>query len=151
MNIKEILKEKNITIYQLSKISGLPKSTLTDICTGKSKIENCSAKTIQQLAKSLNYSMDELMDLTNEYDKKGLPQNKNYLECGLPEFLENSIKEMINAWNKIDNNEKYLRWDCDYCNLQTDINIAEIEQLISSEQAWYLREKYLRIKKEDIK
>ena len=31
--------------------------------------------------------------------------------------------------------EEDLRWDCDYCNLQTDINNAEINQIISSEQA----------------
>ena len=30
----------------------------------------------------------------------------------------------------------------------TDINNAEVNQVISSEQAWYLREKYLRIERE---
>ncbi|MEI3121022.1 MAG: hypothetical protein V8S86_08575 [Eubacteriales bacterium] len=48
------------------------------------------------------------------------------------------------AWDRLDRGEKDLRWDCDYCNLQTDINNAEVNQVISSEQAWYLREKYLR-------
>lgn len=50
---------------------------------------------------------------------------------------------MIAAWQKLDAGEEYLRWDCDYCSLQSDINNAEVNQLISSEQAWYLREKYL--------
>lgn len=40
---------------------------------------------------------------------------------------------------------EYLRWDCDYCNLQSDINSTEINQLISPEQVWFLWEKYLRI------
>ena len=39
-------------------------------------------------------------------------------------------------------------WDCDYCNLQADINNAEVNQVISSEQAWYLRERYLRMELE---
>ena len=54
---------------------------------------------------------------------------------------------MKEAWKKIDNDEEYYHWDIDYCNLQTDINIAEVEQIISSEQAWGLREKYLRIER----
>ena len=90
------------------------------------------------------------MELSSSYNKNGLPKNKNYLECGLPQFLQDSIQSMIKAWNKIDAGEKYLHWDCDYCNLQTDINNAEVNQIISSEQAWYLRKKYLRLKKEEI-
>ena len=54
---------------------------------------------------------------------------------------------MIEAWRKVDSGEKYLRWDCDFCNLQSDINSAEVNQMISTEQAWYLREKYLRIER----
>lgn len=150
MNLKELLKQKNITMYHLSKISGIPKSTIIDICSGRSKIENCSAKTIKQLAKSLDCTMDDIMELSSSYNENGLPKNKSYLECGLPNFLKNSIQDMIKAWNKIDAGEKYLHWDCDYCNLQTDINNAEVNQIISSEQAWYLREKYLRLKKEEI-
>ena len=50
--------------------------------------------------------------------------------------------------DQLDRGEKDLRWDCDYCNLQTDINNAEVNQVISSEQAWYLRERYLRMELE---
>ena len=42
-----------------------------------------------------------------------------------------------------------LDWDCDWCELNSNINIFEVEGIISSEQAWYLREKYLGMKKED--
>ena len=75
---------------------------------------------------------------------------KIHLEYGLPVFLQESIEAMKKAWKRLDKGEKYLRWDCDYCNLQSDINIAEVESLISSEQAWYLREKYLRIQRNEI-
>lgn len=77
-------------------------------------------------------------------------ETKTHLECDLPVFLQESIEAMKKAWARLDKGEKYLRWDCDYCNLQTDINIAEVESLISTEQAWYLREKYLRIQRNDI-
>ena len=68
-----------------------------------------------------------------------------YFERDLPPFLKESIKAMQEAWEKLDRGEKYYRWDCDFCNLQSDINSAEVNLLISPEQAWYLREKYLRI------
>lgn len=83
----------------------------------------------------------------SSYKGDGLPKDKNYLECGLPDFLQTSIRAMIDAWRKLDNGIEYLRWDCDYCNLQSDINSAEVNQLISEEQAWFLREKYLRLER----
>ena len=78
-----------------------------------------------------------------------LPKNKEYLECALPIFLEQSVDAMKAAWKKIDSGEDYLHFDCDYCNLQSDINSAEVNSLISDEQAWYLREKYLGLAREE--
>lgn len=52
---------------------------------------------------------------------------------------------MQEAWERLDNGEEDLHWDYDLCNLQSDINSTEVEGLINSEQAWYLREKYLRM------
>lgn len=74
-------------------------------------------------------------------------KDSDYFECGLPEFLQVSVRAMKEAWRKLDSGIEYLRWDCDYCNLQSDINNAEVNQMISSEQAWFLREKYLRLEK----
>lgn len=86
--------------------------------------------------------------LSDEYDKKsGRPLDKSYLECGLPGFLQESLEQMKAAWAKWDAGEVYLRWDCDFCNLQSDINSAEVNGIITSEQAWYLREEYLRIER----
>ena len=75
------------------------------------------------------------------------PISKDEICKILPAFLEESLAAMIEAWRKVDSGEKYLRWDCDYCNLQSDINSAEVNQMISTEQAWHLREKYLRIER----
>lgn len=84
----------------------------------------------------------------SSYDSTtGLPKDKGYLECGLPKFLQESVDAMKAAWKKLDSGEQYLHWDCDYCNLQSDINSAEVNLLISEEQAWYLREKYLRVER----
>lgn len=42
-----------------------------------------------------------------------------------------------------------LYFDLYFCQLQTDINICEVENLISSEYAWQLREKYLGMSKQE--
>lgn len=70
-----------------------------------------------------------------------MKMEKNYNEYGLPDWLEESVKAYIN-------NKNEMIEDCLYCELQADINVAEVEELITSEQAWYLREKYLGIGKE---
>ena len=152
MNLQTLLDNRHITKYHLSKISGVPKTTVIDIFSGKSDIGQCSAKTIQQLAKALDCPMEYIMELESQSADKtkydidtGLPVDKEYLECDLPKYLQESLKKMKAAWNKVDNGEDYLHLDCDFCELQSDINTAEVGCVISSEQAWYLREKYLRL------
>ncbi|MCI9440393.1 MAG: helix-turn-helix transcriptional regulator [Ruminococcus sp.] len=147
MNLQTLLDQKDMTKYHLSKISGVPKTTIMDICAGRSSIERCSAKTVYQIAKALDCSMEDIMALASPYDETGRPKDNSYLECGLPDFLQSSIRAMEDAWRKLDSGIEYLRWDCDYCSLQSDINSAEVNQLISSEQAWFLREKYLRMER----
>ena len=89
-------------------------------------------------------------DREDIYDRDtGLPMDKSYLECGLPKYLQESLDKMIQTWKIIDSGKKYIRFDVDYCTLQSDINTAEVCGLISTEQAWYLRETYLRIERCD--
>ena len=67
MNINELLKQKNITKYKLSKNSSVPFSTISDISTGKTNIKNCSAETLYKLAQALSVSMEELVVESMEY------------------------------------------------------------------------------------
>jgi DNA-binding Xre family transcriptional regulator len=67
MNLNDLLIQKNITKYRLSKISGVPFATVSDISTGKAKIEKCSADTIYKLAKSLDVTMEDLIADSMEY------------------------------------------------------------------------------------
>mgnify|MGYP000750815629 CR=1 FL=1 len=72
------------------------------------------------------------MELSPAYESDtGLPTDKSYLECGLPDFLMESIARCRRPGTGWIGGEKDLRWDCDYCNLQTDINNAEVNQVIS--------------------
>lgn len=148
---KVILYSKNITKYHLSQMSGIPKTTVMDICSGKSSLQKCSARTVQQLAKALDCTMEFIMSLDTKNQENdadtGLPQNKEYLEHGLPPYLESSLKNMVASWKVIDSGNTDMHWDLYWCELNADINAAEVEQEISAEQAWYLREKYLRMKR----
>lgn len=88
-----------------------------------------------------------MQDLPKYDTETGLPTDPAYLECGLPEFLQTSLNRMKATWERLDAGIKDIRWDCDYCELQSDINVSEVCGLISEEQAWYLRENYLRIER----
>ena len=77
--------------------------------------------------------------MEQRYNKEtGLPVDRAYLECGLPPYLQRSLDTMKRAWEAEDNGANDLHFD---------INSAEVEGEISSEQAWYLRETYLRIQR----
>jgi len=68
--------------------------------------------------------------------------NESYHEKSLPEYLQKDIDLYVHGK---ETNDTML--DCYYCNLQATINEAEQEQDINSETAWYLREKYLGLRK----
>lgn len=61
MPINAALAQKNMTKYRLWKESGVPQATISDICTGKTSIEKCSAETIYRIARALDVSMESLI------------------------------------------------------------------------------------------
>lgn len=146
MSFEELLNTKNMTKYKLSKDSGVPKTTILDICANRSELSKCSAKTVRMLARALNMSMEDLLDEVDSVANDGKPINKDYLEANLPKLITDSIKKINKSW-KLKDKGIYSTWDSDYCELQSNINICETGNLISSEQAWYLREKYLRMER----
>lgn len=62
MSVNEILWRRGMTKYKLAKASGLPHTTINDICSGKTRIEKCSAETLYKLSKPLGVSMEELIE-----------------------------------------------------------------------------------------
>ena len=61
MTIQEMLKERNMSVYKLSKASSLPYATCNDIVNGKSRLEKCSAETVYKIAQTLNVSMESIL------------------------------------------------------------------------------------------
>ena len=149
MNLQTLLNEKGMTLGHLSEASGVPQAMLLDICSCRSEIGACNAQAVQRLAQALDCTMEDLMRIdTADYRKgSGLPKSDQRFEKGLPTYLQESIDAMVNSWKIIDSGGQDIHWDLNWCDLNADINYAEIEQEISFEQAWYLRKKYLRMEK----
>ena len=61
MSINELLKEKKDVKISTSQKSGVPQTTIIDICSNKAKIEKCSAATIYKISRALNVSMESLV------------------------------------------------------------------------------------------
>lgn len=62
MPIQKLLKEKEMSIYKLSKLSGVPYATCRDIVTEKAELKKCSAETVYKIAKALDITMETLLD-----------------------------------------------------------------------------------------
>ena len=68
---------------------------------------------------------------------------ESHLELGLPGYLQESLDNYKLALERVKRKEAYHQIDCDFCELQADINCAEVDQEITAAQANYLRIKYL--------
>ena len=62
MLVNELMTQRGITKYRLSKNSGIPYTTINDICSGKAQLEKCSAETIYRISKELGVSMESLLE-----------------------------------------------------------------------------------------
>ena len=74
-----------------------------------------------------------------QLDENGKPLDKSYLECNLPTYLQKDIDALIEGRK----DKTCLHIDCLEDEVYGDINACYVDGVISEEQAWYLREKYL--------
>lgn len=58
--LRDLLKRKKVSMYALSKKSGIPYSTVNYIANGKNAYENCSVQTFKIFSEILGMTMDEL-------------------------------------------------------------------------------------------
>ena len=73
MTFLDLLAFKKMTIYRLSQLSGIPKTTLTDLGSGKTSLLDASGKTLLGISKALKVRIEELLELEPEEDMKKLP------------------------------------------------------------------------------
>lgn len=142
MNINRIMEDRSLTRYQLAKASGIPYTTLCDICNGKTRIGKCSAETVYRLSKAIQIPMEQLLEGANlsVNDLQGVQKSRERsYEYGLPDYLQRDLdayKEGLRTGSTL--------LDCLWGELYGSINMAEISDgTITSEHADYLRKKYL--------
>lgn len=134
MIIEDLIAKRDMTKYRLAVQAGIPHATLNDICSGKTKLEKCSAETVYKLAKALGVSMELLTE-------GGILQaeRERSFEYGLPDYLQHDLdayKDGLKSHSGL--------MDCLWGELYGSINMAEISDgIITSEHANYLRKKYL--------
>ena len=81
MIVNELLEKEKMSRYRLSRESGVPMTTITDICSGKAELDKCAAGTLYKIAKVFGVTVDALLennkvktvDLYDSYDS--LPEN----------------------------------------------------------------------------
>lgn len=66
---KDILLEKNISIYLLAKNSGVSYTAINELYRGERTVEQCAGKTLKLIANALNLSIDELYELSLKREK----------------------------------------------------------------------------------
>lgn len=139
MTVMALLKQKNLSRYSLSKQSGVPWATLSDICSGKTKLENCNGATLLKLSKVLEISIEQMLDLEQTSTAQGCkPVSETYLETGLTTTLQQAIADLVQG-----EKNKVSHLDCLLDNLYGSINADFWAGCITEEQANYLRKKYL--------
>lgn len=134
MIIQDLLKKRGMTKYRLAVQAGIPHATLSDICTGKTSLEKCTAETVYKLANALDVSMEMLTE-------SGILQTEREqtYEHGLPDYLQHDLdayKEGLRMHSSL--------LDCLWGELYGSINMAAISDgIITPEHADYLRQRYL--------
>ena len=134
MILDDLMSKKGMSRYRLAVTAGIPHATLNDLCSGKTKLERCSAETMHKLSKALGVSMEQL----TESGIRETQRERSY-EYGLPDYLQHDLdtyKEGLKSRSPL--------LDCYWGELYGSINMAETSDgLITPEHADYLRQKFL--------
>lgn len=97
MYLMEVLHKKQMSIYRLAKISGVPYATLNDICRGRAKLEKCSAETVYRISHALNISMEQLLGpcfiQRSDFENFKSTICQRVKEMGDIDFLVNTIRK----------------------------------------------------------
>ena len=138
MVITSIMDDRNITKYRLAKNTGIPYTTISDICSGKAQLEKCSVETVYKIAKELGVSIETLIE----------PYMEERLDFEL--FKSNTCHRLKELGDKIRSsfavdfceNAKVTRtslggYQCEYLvelDEEKDINFFELEEDITQGQ-----------------
>jgi len=107
MDFTFLLDERNMTIYECSKKSSIPYSTLSDIIHGKTKMENASFRYAYYLSKTLGITMEELYDQMHVPERTSFEHFKSFTCHRVKEEGDKGfIADMLSG----DEIRNYYRW-----------------------------------------
>jgi len=89
MTVNDLMEQKNMTKYRLSKNSGIPYTTVNDICSGRAQLDKCSAETIYRLSKELGVSMEALLE-------------PYFVKCGSFELFKSNVCHRLKELGDVD-------------------------------------------------
>lgn len=86
--LKNYLKENNISVYAVSRGSGIPYTTLNELVNGKKNIEECSLKTIEKIAGFFNVTVDTMLNIIrpsmNKKEIHSTWEEQRNVQCSFP-------------------------------------------------------------------
>ena len=110
MNLGAYIKNQGISVYNLSKRSSVPYTTLCSICNGTANVMECRVNTLVKIADSLGVN---LLDVINA--SLTAPKKYNFINgeikidfSDLPKALKNTIKEL----EEYDQNNDTMFYEC---------------------------------------
>lgn len=62
MIINKLLDAENMSMYKLSKLSGVSQAAISDICSGKTTLDKCSVGTLRRIASVFGVTMDNIIE-----------------------------------------------------------------------------------------
>ena len=95
MDFTFLLEDKGLTIYECSRRSGIPYSTLSDLLHGKTKMERASFRYAYYLSKTLGITMEELYDQTHVPERVSLETFKSQARHDLKEMGDKKYVDSI--------------------------------------------------------
>ena len=135
MELNEYLKQINISVYALSKASGVPYSTVLGICRGKANIEECRLGTLRALADALDVNLMDLIDGKLKLKAHRFINDSIHLDVrSLPLSLQKSIaklEEYDREWDEAFYAEaSAMLLEADHCLKEGAISNATYEKLV---------------------
>lgn len=93
--------------YELSKRSGVPQSTISDICSNKTDVKKSSVETLYKICSCLQISIEDF--LTKEYDDVDLKEFENFKSSVCHFYKNTNVKDFIEYIEKSGEIGKYYK------------------------------------------
>lgn len=94
--IIQVYKSKK-TPYQISKDTGIPYTTLSELVTGKKSINHIASETVYKLCKYFHCTMEDILNTVNLYVLQGKYKGINYSYCTKEDIVNLLLNDSIIA------------------------------------------------------